>query len=278
MSLAIILVTRNRPHLLIPTIEETMRNATRSDTRLIVAIDDDDAATQEAVHKADLDDRVIISVMPREDTVGEKYNNRLELVKAGVYAGLVDYTPHQTHGFDQKILEAAKVFPDGIGCVFSDMINLSFTGMHSATARWIELVGSLYPEHFPYWFIDHWLDDLAKMTGRYTHVNIAMDHHSRRPGTMERREPWLWASLYDTLYLVRHRQANRILQMSSTPRWQADILRAQWPLINQRSQILNNIVRKMPDGDLPHDARYLRMREKAVARLQAWAAEQKEAA
>lgn len=278
MSLTIILVTRGRPHLLGPTIEETMRNAARADTRMVVAVDADDVQTRSAIHSGTFDKRVICSIREREDSVGAKYNARIPLAPAAVYVGLVDYTPCQSFGFDQVILDAAMVFPDGIGCVFSDLINLSFTGMHSATARMVELMGGFYPEHFPYWFVDHWLDDLAKMTGRFTHVDIAMDHFTRRPGTMEKREPWLWASLYDAMWPERHSQADRILAACDMTDAQRSMLRAQWPLVDQRSRILNNMVRGMTEPGLPHDERYLRLRAKAVARLQIFADENRVAA
>ena len=49
-----------------------------------------------------------------------------------------DYTPHITPGWDTKVLEAASVFPDGIGVVYNHLANLSFPGMVTATAELVE--------------------------------------------------------------------------------------------------------------------------------------------
>src|ERR1700752_2031883 len=116
MKLSIILATRKRPDLLPWTIDQTLRNIVLPDTKLVIAVDDDDTETAGFVPH---EPRVIWSVEPREDSLGTKYNRVLKVASAEVYLVMVDYAPHVTPGLDQKILRAAKLFPDGIGVVYN---------------------------------------------------------------------------------------------------------------------------------------------------------------
>jgi hypothetical protein len=45
MKLSIILATRNRPHLLVPTVRKTLANVRNKETTLVVMVDSDDEAT-----------------------------------------------------------------------------------------------------------------------------------------------------------------------------------------------------------------------------------------
>src|ERR1700728_2845722 len=106
---------------------------TRVDTRLIVCVDADDTDTRAAVRAID-DPRVIIDVREREDALGAKWNRVLEY-DADVYSQLGDYTPYATPGFDQKILDAAALFGDGIGVIYSNLANWSFPSNQSVTRK-----------------------------------------------------------------------------------------------------------------------------------------------
>src|ERR1700731_1208317 len=124
MTLSILLTARSRPELLRYTVETTVPNIHDQDTRLIIAVDEDDPET--TVEAWSLEKRypcVEASVKERECGLGQKVNRVLTIAPADVYLHMTDYQPHVTPGFDLKIMEAASVFPDNIGVVFNHMAN-----------------------------------------------------------------------------------------------------------------------------------------------------------
>ncbi len=270
MMLAINLATRGRPALLNDTIRRTLANIELPNTRLMVSIDDDDRVTCDAIGSLPLDKRIIYDVAPREDALGDKYN-RVMSIAADVYLTMVDYAPHVTPGFDRKILDAAALFPDGIGAVYNKMANLSFPEINAVTRRLAQKMGGIYPAHFPYWFVDHWLDDIARMIDRIAVADVAIDT-SRRPGTMDRREPAFWSIVFDALQLERRRIAHDIIRSPEfqETEWRKKLLLNGWHrLIEQRSVMVNGNVRAIADAwaaqvpPEPVDERYRRLRASA---------------
>lgn len=267
MSLAILLATRNRPELLLYTIRTTTRNMRRDDTKLVIAVDDDDQATIDMLNRGMfLSRNVVVSIKPREDTLGEKYNRILDY-EADVYLAMVDYAPHITPGFDNKIVDAAMKFPDGIGFVFNHLANLSFPQINAMTRKTAEMMGYFYPPYFPHWFVDHWLDDIARITDRIVFTDVWIDTN-RRPGTMEQREVDFWATFFDATKFMRRRIAHNIIKSKANkhPHWHKAVLLMNHPLIEERSVMVNNNARALFEGtpgEAP-DERYLRAKAKAI--------------
>lgn len=269
MKLAINLASRGRPELLALTMARTLGNIGLRDTVFMVSLDADDAPSIAAMEHFRIDERVLISIEDREDTVAAKWNRVLRAVPdADVYLPMCDDGPAITSGFDEKIIDAAAMWPDGIGVVFNHLENLSFTGIQAVTRRWARLSGYIYPEHFPYWFVDHWLSDVAEMTDRVGFADVRLDCSSNRPPTMEMREPAFWATFYDACYPRRRSEAENIFQNTRhTPDWQKAILRQRFPLVEQYSRMINDGVRAMQVQEKPADERYTRLKTMALALL-----------
>lgn len=276
-ALVINLATRGRPEILIDTIERTLANVTRIDTRFLVSADDDDEPTIDALRPYMVRDNGIdVSIEPREDSLGGKYNRALKLFPdADVYLAMVDYAPHITYGFDERILDAARQFPDGIGVVFNWFANLSFPQINAVTKKLVDLMGCIYPECFPYWFVDHWLDDIARMIDRIAFADVHVDLSKRtvspgKPWTQEMREPDLWATCFDMMVLERRELAFRIIDELTEPAWRKAMLKRNHPLVEHRSFILNQIVRNDMaglgvQGEMPE--RYQRIRTEVKAKV-----------
>ena len=234
-----------------------------------VQLDADDHQSIEALTNAKLGDRVLLNVQQREDTIAAKWNRALS-IPATVYSVAGDDDPYVTHGYDDRILEAAKRFPDGIGMVYGHLANLSFTGSLSMTRKMADMLGYIQPEHFPYWFCDHWTDDVVRTIGRISFADIRTDQ-SKAPDTMERREINFWTFFFDACYLKRRREARAIIDSSDfvSPEWQKDLLRAHHPIIESRSRTLNGFVRqRTPQSILSlKEERYLRIKGKAIDML-----------
>lgn len=274
MKLSICLAARKRPELLLRTIETTLQNIRESDTKFVVAIDLDDEETSIAAMQFDGRDNVEVNIRPREDSFGEKYNRVLEIAPADVYLPMADYAPHVTPGFDTKILEAASIFPDGIGVVYNHWANLSFTDIDGMTAGLVKKLGYIYPPYFPYWFVDHWVDDIAKLIGRISFADVWLDK-SKRPGTHDRREVAWWATFYDAGVVHRRNLARSIVESDDfiEPEWRKKLLLSDYHmLIEERSKMTNDSARQTQWHKPPEemDERYRRIKSKAQAMLREW--------
>jgi len=270
-TLTINLCTRGRPELLLRTIEETLRNMVLPTTIFMISVDHDDQKTIDALPRLSADRRLRPLIGQREDSLGGKYNRALQ-APADVYLAMVDYAPHVTPGFDAKILEAASLFPDNIGVVYNHLANASFPQINGITHGLAKKMGFIYPPYFPYWFIDHWLDDIARLIDRISFADVHIDT-SRRPGTQELRELVFWANFYDLGQIVRRRCAFDIIrspEFLETP-WRKAMLLRHYPLVEGRSLYTNGVLRaadyaqyEQRMGAGPGDERYERLKAQAL--------------
>jgi hypothetical protein len=274
MSLAINLITRGRPEIMVDTVRRTAANIALEATRLMISVDADDEATIKAIDALSLDvgrGRIEAVIEPREDSLGAKYNRILRW-PASVYMTMADYTPHVTPGFDRRILEAANHFPDGIGVVLNHKANRSFSGLVAPTKALTDRLGYLFPPHFPYWFVDHWLEDIARLIDRYVFADVHLGL-IEKPETQERREVHFWATFFDSLRLVRRRQAFDIIEQLDEPEWRKLALYRNYPLVEYESQWVNDYVRSQEwkEPSEPGGERYDRLKARALEMMrQEW--------
>ena len=265
--LVVNIATRNRPALVLESIQRIIANIVEPDTILMVSADADDFATIDLLSHCNVTDRIKLSIREREDTIAEKWNRAVELFPdAAHYMPLSDHTYPTSRGFDAIINEAGTRFPDGIYAVHTQLANLSFAASEALSAKWVKITGQIYPTYFPYWFVDHWTDDLARITQRIAFTNIGYDD-SRKPPTQEFREPGWWGTFYDALHQVRAKQALELLNAMDEPEWRKANLKAGIAEVDRRSRGVNDAVRKMPQGLPTNDERYQRVRQRAVAML-----------
>lgn len=283
MKLAITLATRGRASQLVETIKRSVMNWTDPNTCLYVIADDDDPQTVEAVQKNQIPlpggnrttPPLYLVIRPRPDTIAEKWNAVTELCPdADAYLVSADDAPDITPGYDTKILEAASRFDDGIGVVYGHMANVSFPGVMAPTRKFVEKLGYLFPPYFPYWFVDHWVDDIAKLIDRISFADVRTDQTKAGP-TQEMREPGWWATWFDAAYLMRRRQAAAIIQgedfLECDGRKQ--MLLAHSPLIEYRSRWVNDNVRggsrqmETISALSLADPRYCRVKTRAIEML-----------
>jgi hypothetical protein len=280
MKLVISLATRGRPEQLLDTVKRSLVNLRHPETEFQIQVDADDQATIEALKDPvpleallPLDtQRLVVNINDREDTIADKWNRAVRTY-ADVYLVAADDDPYVVEGYDSLILEAADRFPDGIGMVYGHLANLSFSGAVAPTRRLVELMGGvIFPPLFPYWFVDHWTDDVARIIGRISFANIITDQ-SKAGRTQEMREPGWWATFYDAAYLMRRRQAHDIINNHDfiCPEWQRHLLLTHHPLIEVRSRMINQSVRSQSKqlsayaGNLAPDERYNRVKARAIA-------------
>ncbi len=276
MKLVISLATRGRPQQLLDTIQKDIATLGQNNTVLMVQVDADDQPTIMMLRNMALDKRVQVSVKDREDTIAAKWNRALE-EPADLYMIKGDDDPLTGKNVDSKLLDAAMVFPDGLGMVYGHYANLSFPSVMCLTAGMTEQLQCIMPEHFPYWFCDHWTDDIARMIGRIAFADVRTDQSQAKP-TQECREPFWWATWFDAAAELRHAIADNLIDLLKDDEgdgWRKKMHRANFPWIDMRSRMINDGVRMnarqlewMSGQPLSlKDERYQRVKEKAIARV-----------
>lgn len=269
MRLTINCSTRGRPEILLNTLEHTLKNIWLPTTTYMVSADADDEPTCRALENSEFyrDGLILVDIREREDSLGAKNNRMVSRAPADVYLHQSDYVIHTTTGFDQKILEAAQTYPDGLCIVYDRHANLSFPGINAITSRLVEEVGFFYPPYFPFWFTDHWIDSLARMMGRIAYCDIEIDA-SRKPPTQGMRDLVFWCEFFNRMAPEREACAKRIIggENFEAPGWLKDSLIRNLPLTSQRDIIINNLVLREHaalSDRVEEEPRHVRLRENA---------------
>jgi len=279
MKLTINIATRSRPELLAMTVAKTLPNIRRMDTTLMISADDDDVSALKGLESLPKDPRLHISVKPREDSRGAKYDRALTEAPADVYLPAIDCAPILTPGFDQILLDKAARFPDGIGVIHTQFVYRGTfpPALQAMTAGFVAKMGYIYNHDYPFWFIDHETDDMARLIGRYFYANIDIPTGPTRPAKTHRlRDLQFWTSYYDLMALDRRAKAREIIQGDDflTPDWlKADLLE-NFTWIENRSRLINEGVRRdaatieAQRGESgPPDEGYMRAKARAEQKL-----------
>lgn len=271
MTLAINLATRKRPELLSRTVETTLSNISLPSTVLMISCDDDDDAGIRAAEQF-ASRGVRVSVKSRDMSLGEKYNRVLKEVQADVYLAMVDYAPHVTRGFDRIITDAAEIYSDGYAIIYNRHANLSFPGINAVTAKMANAMGGIYPGFYPYWFVDHHLDDIGQMTGRIVFADVAIDTSAReesavRTWTQGQRDTWFWALLFDLLVEERRKTALKIIGLMDEMLERKQALANNIPMIAHHSQMVNAMARQIVGSDRSTDEWYERVKANGIEKM-----------
>lgn len=260
MRLTYIIGTRGRPRQLLETVRQTVSGMTRSDTRVLICADADDAPTIAAIDRLPYDDRIVTSVREREDTRGQKYARALDEFPSDLYAVGHDAMPVLTPGWDQAFVNGASLFDDRLVVVCSKMANASFPAIQAVTKEWVDLVGYIYNPDYPFWFIDHELDDIARMTGRVVYVDVDCSIAPMRPSkTLRLRDLRFWIDYFDAAVYRRRALARKIINaMDATEPYKA-MLRTWFHPVECRTQYIHGHLKQVAHivefGDEANEAR-----------------------
>jgi hypothetical protein len=244
-DLTISLNSRERPELLLKVLEMNRRNIAGANTCMLVNLDDDDFATMRHIKQIEtLAD--IVSIKPREDTNGEKYNRALVEAPARWYLPSGDHTAHNTRGFDHMFVDAGDLFPDGYGVVANGWA----TGGHwyrchqCISAKLAGRMGFIYPPHFPFWFVDPWIDDIAYMLGRYAYSGTEVYEYPKPP-THNLQDVHFWCDVMQFCASIVRSTVLDILADPDfqEPHWRRQMQRATIPLWETRRREQLNFIR-----------------------------------
>ena len=281
MTVAVCIATRGRPNQLNHTVHAAHKLAVERGTHFSIALDRDDPEIL-GYSDVQVDPWRIYSVAAREDSLGAKYNRAMRGANpsATVFVLGVDDAYLSCEGWDKKLLDAASLFEDGIGCIYFG--NRSGLGQlpdgMAVTKGWIEKVGFFMPEYFPFWWHDTWVDELARFTGRFvwTDATWAKYGASEVNGhkTTRMREVAWWAKFFDVMRVRRMVQAVNMISELSYPAWMRDQLLSEIAdtaeMLEYRNSLVLNRAAEFEQGyGASHgvDAGYERLKRQAEQML-----------
>lgn len=269
MKISLLIASRGRPVELLRTLRETdKRIANIEDTTISVALDDDDDLLPE---KLESHSHLKWDVAAREDSLGAKYNRAARNAPADIYILGADDNIFLTPGWDDLVREKMAEFTDGLGFVYFGRLDGALPTQMAAPHRLIEEQGFLFPEHFPVWFHDTWIDEIAHACGRILWAKIDIEEIGGRGKSRGVREVAFWAALFDGLRAHRLATAESLSQKFN-PGWYHTMLMQRRDLINlyfaDRISALRNPAtalhfEKRMSFDAPADVRYLRIKSAA---------------
>ena len=272
-SVCLCIPTRGKPDSLGRFTARSLDQSSEPTTRFVIAIDEDDEYKDEAIASLPKSEKIIISVRPREDSVGGKYNRCVRECGASIYLMGTDDIAIGTPGWDRILLETATLFTDGIGAIhFGVEPHGEYQPSIIAwTKGLIDVVGQFCPELFPFWWHNSWDYEIAEMAGRIVPVDIVTEYPEVFDKS-QRRDIQHWAEVFDRTRPEREAAADRVLAAIDNAPWHT------WLLRQARQQILDvQLQRNAPLRDpafvaaieqyasspAPLDERHQRLRAKA---------------
>lgn len=277
MSVCLCIASRNRPEELARTVNTAMAIAELPDTIASVALDLDDNS---ALDVPELQHSVI-SIDEREASLGAKYNRAMEAKPSSdLFVLGVDDAYPSNQGWDKAMSEAAAQFTDGVGMVFFGERKGPFDlpDGFAVTRKWIEQVGFFCPPYFPFWWHDTWIDEIAKLTGRYVWADVTWEKHGKSEvgghKTTRMREVSWWARFFDATRQMRVDTAIRMINDSDDPPWLKTQLKqdmqAKCNILWQRNSMVRDRGREFErdyGAEYEPDAGYDQIKAEAVKML-----------
>ena len=280
MTISVCIASRGRPLLLQQTVRTLCAGMTLPDTFISIALDQDDKdmeACWTPAFMAPWNDRIRVTVEPREDSLGAKYNRAQTYSPADLYVLWADDIIMPDKGWDAKLAEAAAQLPDQCGIVLFGQIPGVFQPGLAMTQKFIDAQGFFNVPYFPFWWGETWPLEIATMAGCCVHADVRVELlQPIKGGSRGVREILFWARLYDELRPRRVATARKIILMGSETADRKTALLDALPVWKEHWTKSNSILRD-PDQaarlevhysyDAPADERYLRLKAKAETML-----------
>ncbi len=287
MRVNVCVPTRGKADYLVEYLSKSLANSVLPDTRFVIGFDEDDPTAIGALNRLPRSEKIIGSIEPREDSLGAKYNRCAAVYDADLYVMAVDDTAIVTPGWDELAACAARTFTDGIGCVYLgyDPGEPGLPACQAITRGFMDIVGHLCVPHYPYWWGNTALDEIAQLCGRIHWVNVELTAPKKWPAT-RKRDLAFWAWVFDATRHLRLYAATQIMLKNNDPPWRKkvqvevrpDLIRSfenrnsklRDPLnqkefmafIENKDPIVEYI--KDPNPNDPEDERHARLREAAL--------------
>jgi hypothetical protein len=273
VKLSLLIASRGRPTELLRTIREIDRRVAKPDDLTIsVALDLDDGSNPEAPETRS---HLVWHVGEREDSLGAKYNRAARYAPAQTYVLGSDDNIFTADGWDELIRQRMLEFPANFGFVYFGRLDGTLPTNMALPHRLIERQGFLFPEFWPVWFHDTWVDEIAHMTGRILWASVDVEEIGGRGKSRGVRDIAFWAMLFDATRNYRTQVATE-LSREHNPQWlqtqlmqRRDILNLYFAsrMVRLRDPATAHHFEQRMSFDAPEDERYLRIKAQAKAML-----------
>ncbi len=198
---SVMLATRARPEMLHEVIASLDRMTTRKElVDLWIYVDADDQVTRDAVGKKFFPDPgfpVNWHFGPQQSGLGDCYQILWEVSgkTAEAYLSIVDDMKFETAGWDEIVRQEFANYPDGVLLGFShDPLTADQATYPVFGGGWIAGLNRVYCGHFPCWYDDLWVEQIARMAGRLVKLPIILSAVGSGKGRTKRmRNLPFWA-------------------------------------------------------------------------------------
>lgn len=274
MRINVCIPTRGKPDYLAKFTDLSLKNSTLDTTRFVIGLDDDDKGVEYVIPRHT--DKIISSTAKREDALGAKYNRCAAAYDADLYVMGLDDVGIATPGWDEKLAEAASQFKDGIGCVYfgQEPHGEDMPSMQAVTRRMVDLMGFFVVPHFPFWWGNTSLHEIAHFVDRIRYADIETAYPEKFPAP-PRRDILFWAKFFDDTRQWRWEVAQKLIAEMDEPESfkkslfnRASVL--SWGFAKRNSCLRDpQVARVLEQGSLPDplDERHMRLKAAAMSML-----------
>lgn len=207
MKFAFLMVTRGNPKRAAAVIENAKALASgRHEIQYIVGCDNDDPATGSYFHQ-NYDKDITLSIANRPTGVGAVWNRCAALCpQADIYCPFPDDVFIGLSKWDDYIVSLNRPV-----LAWNDISNPGHCTLPIVTREWLDLVGPLYDERFPFWFYDTCVGEVYSfVTGFHVFIPVDLSLISQKGRTQNLRELTFWWDLYVAIRPERLALAARI--------------------------------------------------------------------
>ena len=216
--ISLLLPTRGRP-VMLQNLFDSIKETTL-DKRLIdlwVYVDEDDELTRSFI-----DSKVWIKygfdinwIVEEKLNVGPgQLDNELWkkcAANSGIYMGLADDYIFVTKHWDEVVRQAFRRYPDRILLAYpEDPVAPGVVTFVILSAEWLNISGRLFPEYFPFWFVDAWIDQVAQMIQRKVKLDMRMEPQGGKGKTQGMKNLVFWDRFFDNMLDERINEADAL--------------------------------------------------------------------
>lgn len=204
MKIAILIPSRNRPCLLSSVITALHEmESGNNEVTYLVGYDADDELTPAAVK--DIKYCEYLEMPGEAITIGCIWNWLAHDISADIYSCMIDdafpISPH----WDKEMVAMAKSYDAFSWYEVSAPQNC---GYPTYTKVWLDKVGYIVPEHFPFWFMDTWFQEMTCfITCKPVPVSQRMALYSKQEETQSFRDLSFWWGFFNATRTIRLSEA-----------------------------------------------------------------------
>ncbi len=270
MKISACIASRGRPELLGQTVEALRAGMKLPDTAISIALDQDDP---ELSGYLPLLQHASVSVSPREDSIGAKYNRAQRQIEADVYVLWPDDAV-MSEGWDEK-LAAANSPTEPRAILFGSIPGVLCPGL-AVNRPLVDAMGFFCQPYTPAWWHETWTLEVATMADSAVKAEIDVSLLQGMQGKSRGiRDVGWWAEWFDWTRRIRVQTAADIILASATPG--RVNLHAAIPAKAEAWRQSNSVLRdperaaaleKFYAYDAPEDERYRRIKAQAEQMLE----------